>query len=39
MKFFRSDLFRNFGIGFAVTGIALFMTRFDGAEGIVAGLM
>lgn len=39
MKFFKSDLFRSFGIGFAVTGIALFVTRFDGVDGLVAGLM
>lgn len=39
MKFFRSDLFRSFGIGFAVTGAALFVARFEGAQGLVSILI
>ena len=36
MKFLRSDLFRSFGIGFGIVAVTLVMTRFDGAEGLVA---
>ncbi len=39
MRMFRSDLFRSFGIGFAAASVALLLTRFDGVDGIVAGLM
>ena len=36
MKFLRSDLFRNFGIGFGIVAATMVITRFDGAEGLVA---
>lgn len=36
MKLLRSDLFRSFGIGFGIVAVTLVMTRFDGAEGLVA---
>tara|TARA_R100001129_G_scaffold158947_1_gene122860 strand:- start:396 stop:515 length:120 start_codon:yes stop_codon:yes gene_type:complete len=36
MKFLRSDLFRSFGIGFGIVAVTLLVTRFDGAEGLVA---
>jgi len=36
MKMFRSDLFRNFGIGFGIVAVTMVMTRFDGAQGVVA---
>ena len=36
MKLFQSDVFRSFGIGFGIVAVTMVMTRFDGAEGIVA---
>ena len=36
MKIFQSDLFRSFGIGFGAVAFALVMTRFDGAEALIA---
>ena len=36
MKLLRSDFFRSFGIGFGAVAFALVMTRFDGAEALIA---
>ena len=36
MKFLRSDIFRSFGIGFTIVTVTMVMTRFDGAEGLIA---
>tara|TARA_B100000678_G_C17931651_1_gene391621 strand:+ start:335 stop:454 length:120 start_codon:yes stop_codon:yes gene_type:complete len=36
MKFLQSDVFRSFGIGFGIVAVAMVMTRFDGAAGLVA---
>mgnify|MGYP003143053491 FL=1 len=38
MKFFSSDLFRHFGIGFGFGAVALLLIRFDGVEGLALGL-
>ena len=38
MNHFRSDLFRSFGICFAVTAVALVITRFDGAQVAITGI-
>ena len=36
MKIFQSDLFRSFGIGFGIVAVTMAITRFDGAQGLVA---
>ena len=38
MKLLQSDLFRSFGIGFAVTAVALVVTRFEGAQVAITGI-
>ncbi|MEM6474782.1 MAG: hypothetical protein AAF687_01305 [Pseudomonadota bacterium] len=38
MSLFTPDLFRNFGIGFVVTALALALITFDGSTGISADL-
>ena len=37
MKFFSSDLFRHFGIGFGLGAVALLATRLGGVEGLALG--
>ncbi|GEM_PF-1233996 len=36
MKLLRSDFFRSFGIGFGIVAVTMAITRFDGAQGLVA---
>ena len=36
MKLLRSDFFRSFGIGFGIVAETMAITRFDGAQGLVA---
>ncbi len=36
MKMLQSDLFRSFAIGFGIVAITMAMTRFEGAEGLLA---
>ena len=38
MSLFTPDLFRNFGIGFVLTALALALTTLDGSNGISADL-